>query len=234
MLTDPERDPVAVGVKVTLMVQLLPAKTGLVQVLVWAKSPVAEILVIVSVALPELVSVTDCTVLVVPTIWELKVRLEDDRVTAGAAPVPVKLMVCGLPDALSTMLTEPVREPVAVGLNVTLMVQLAPARTAPPQVVVCAKSPLAEMLVILSDALPELVSVTDCAALGVPTVWELKVRLEGDKVTAGAGGGVVPPPPPPPPQPASVARVAATATAGQCLFAVQAKRRGALIGPPLW
>jgi hypothetical protein len=57
----------------------------------------------------------------------------------------------------------------AVGVNVTLMVQLAPANTAPPQVVVSAKSPLAVMLLILNDTLPVLASVTDWGALEVPT-----------------------------------------------------------------
>jgi hypothetical protein len=68
------------------------------------------------------------------------------------------------------MLTAPVRVPVAVGVKVTLMVQEAPAATELPQVLVSAKSPLAEMLVILNAPLPVLVSVTDWAELVVPTI----------------------------------------------------------------
>ncbi len=45
-------------------------------------------------------------------------------------PVPVKLMVCGLPAALSAMETEAVRVPVAVGVKVTLRVHFAPAARA--------------------------------------------------------------------------------------------------------
>src|SRR5437016_14500472 len=102
---------------------------------------------------------------------------------AGAAPVPVMLMVCGLPAMLSVIVTAPVRMPVAVGVNVTLMVQLAPAATDVPQVLVCMKSPLATMLVTLSAAFPVLFSVTDCAALVVPTSWFANVRLVGERLT---------------------------------------------------
>ena len=84
--------------------------------------------------------------------------------------MPVRLMVCGDPAALSAMLTAPVRVPVAVGVNVTLMVQEAPAATELPQVSVSAKSPLAEMLVTLNVPLPVLLSVTDWAELVVPTI----------------------------------------------------------------
>jgi len=79
-------------------------------------------------------------------------------------------MVCGDPAALSVMLTAPVRVPVAVGVNVTLMVQEAPAATELPQVFVSAKSPLAVMLVMLNVPLPVLVSVEDWGALVVPTI----------------------------------------------------------------
>jgi len=80
-------------------------------------------------------------------------------------------MVCGLSAALSTMLTEAELEPVAVGVKVTLIVQLLPAETELPQVFVSAKSKVVvEMPVIFSVALPELVRVTDWAALVVPTI----------------------------------------------------------------
>lgn len=50
--------------------------------------------------------------------------------------MPVRLTVCGLPVALSVMVTEAVRLPGAVGVNVTLTVQLLPANTELPQVLV--------------------------------------------------------------------------------------------------
>src|SRR5436309_6922604 len=78
------------------------------------------------------------------------------------------------------MVSVPVRWPAAVGVNVTAIEQFAPAATEPPQVLVCAKSPDAVMLVTVSAAVPLLVSVTDCGALCVCTVWLLNVRLAGD------------------------------------------------------
>ena len=71
--------------------------------------------------------------------------------------------------ALSVIVRVPVRVPVAVGLKVTEMLQLAPAATLVPQVLVSAKSPEAAIEVIESDAWPELVSVTDWAVLVEPT-----------------------------------------------------------------
>ena len=87
--------------------------------------------------------------------------------------MPVKATVCGLPLALSVMLTDAVRVPAAVGANLTLIVQLAAAATLLPQLFVCEKSPafvpLRAMLVILNAPVPESVRVTDCAALVVLT-----------------------------------------------------------------
>jgi hypothetical protein len=93
-----------------------------------------------------------------------------DKLTVGAPePVPVKLTVCGLPVALSAMLTLPVKVPVVVGVKVTLIVQAAPAATDDPHVFVSPKFVLAVIDVMLNATLPVLVSVTVCAGLVVPT-----------------------------------------------------------------
>ena len=63
-----------------------------------------------------------------------KARLVAERLTRAAVPVPERLAVCGLPLALSVMLTEAVRLPLATGVKVTLMVQLAAAATELPHV----------------------------------------------------------------------------------------------------
>lgn len=88
-------------------------------------------------------------------------------------PVPVSPAACGLPEALSLTISAAARLPEAVGLNVTLAVQFAPAFKLAPQVFVCEKSPAftpwMAMLLIVSVALPLLVSVTVCAALVEPT-----------------------------------------------------------------
>lgn len=74
---------------------------------------------------------------------------------------------------LSVMVSEAVRAEAAVGVKVTLMVQLPLAATELPQVFVCAKSPglapVNVMLLIARAVFPVLFSVTACAALVVPT-----------------------------------------------------------------
>jgi hypothetical protein len=62
------------------------------------------------------------------------------------------------------------RAPIAVGANVTLMAQLAPAATVAPEVLVWLKFALAATLDVVSVEVPVLVSVTVCGALAVPTV----------------------------------------------------------------
>lgn len=54
----------------------------------------------------------------------------------SVVPVPLSATVCELPDALSLRLKLAERDPVAVGVNVTLIVKLAPALTELPQVLV--------------------------------------------------------------------------------------------------
>jgi hypothetical protein len=83
----------------------------------------------------------------------------------GAVPVPLSDTVRGLPLPLSVIVTAPVRAPVAVGVNVTLIEQFAPAATDDPQVFVCANSPEVLTLEIVSAALPLFVSVMLCAEL---------------------------------------------------------------------
>src|SRR5437764_9329605 len=100
-------------------------------------------------------------------------RLIGLRLTTGAGalvPLPLRATVCGLPLALSVMLTLALRVPVAVGVKVTLMVQEALAARVlglMGQVLVWAKSallvPLKPILLMVRAALPLLVNVTVCA-----------------------------------------------------------------------
>jgi hypothetical protein len=89
----------------------------------------------VSEPFPESVRVTVCAALATPTGVE-KVRLVGESVTAGAVAVPLKLTVCGLLVALSVMVSVPLTEPAVAEVNVTLIVQLAPAPMPVPQVLV--------------------------------------------------------------------------------------------------
>ena len=93
-------------------------------------------LVMLKLVLPVLFRVTVCATLVVLTFWLLKVRLVGVTPANGALPVPVRFTVCGLLVALSVMVTEAERDPGTVGAKVTLIVQLLPAATGLPQVLV--------------------------------------------------------------------------------------------------
>ena len=197
MVRLPVRIPPAVGVNVTEMAQFAPAATLEPQVLAWAKSPEAAIELIFSAAVPVLVSVTVWAALVVPWFSEEKVKLDCVSVTAGAVttgvvPVPVRETDCGEPAALSIATKVPRLVPTAVGVNITETVQLARAARLEPQVFVWAKSPEVAIELIVSAAVPVLVSVTVWAALVVPSVCEAKVRLVGESVTAGALAAPVP------------------------------------------
>jgi hypothetical protein len=97
---------------------------------------------------------------VVPTACAGKVKEVVERLATGPAPVPVRLTVWVAGLALSAMAKEPLREPLTVGVKVTLRVQLALAATVVPQVLVWEKSPLAVTLVILRVTLPVLLRVT--------------------------------------------------------------------------
>src|SRR6266571_268662 len=83
-----------------------------------------EMLMLLNSDPPVLDSVT-ALVEVVLTCWSPNDSEVGERLTPGAVPVPLKLAVCGLPAALSATLRVPLRAPVAVGVNVTLMAQLA-------------------------------------------------------------------------------------------------------------
>ena len=100
-------------------------------------------------------------------------RLVGETLALAVVPVPERVTVWGLPVALSVIVSEAVRLPVAEGVKVTLTVQFDPAATEVPQLLVCPKSleliPVTNILVKFSDALPEFVSTTTWAGLPVPT-----------------------------------------------------------------
>jgi hypothetical protein len=122
MVSVPVLVPALVGAKVTLIVQLPLAGIPEPQVLLWANGAVVEIDVMLR--LTSVLRVTDCVALVEPKGWEPKVRLWGDKVTTGAMPVPERATVWGLPGPLSVITTDPLFVPAAVGVKVTLMVQL--------------------------------------------------------------------------------------------------------------
>lgn len=101
--------------------------------------------------------------------------------------MPFKETVCGLPASASSAMDKvPVRLPDAVGVKVTLTVQFAPGAKEAGQLLVCGKSPDAEIEEIFKDAFPPFVSVTGWAALLVPTIWPAKVIDVVDSVATDA------------------------------------------------
>jgi hypothetical protein len=113
----PVAEPSAVGVKVTLTVHVPPAATLVPQV--WseiANGPLAVTPLRLSATFSLLVNVTVLAALVSFTAMFPKLRLLGDKLT-GLVPLPETFTVC-VP-ALSVMVTIPVAEPSATGVNVT-------------------------------------------------------------------------------------------------------------------
>jgi hypothetical protein len=127
--------------------------------------PVTLTLVKDRLALPVFVKVTASAGLVEFRTWLANVSDAGVTVAAGAAgaealtPVPESATCCGLAAASSVNLIAPVSVPTVVGVNVTEMVQLAPAGRLDGQAVVSAKLPEAPMPLIDSEAAPEFVKV---------------------------------------------------------------------------
>ena len=103
--------------------------------------------------------------LVVLTCWLPNDSDVGESVAEGVlVPVPLRLAVCGLLLALSLTDSVALRLPVAVGVNVTLMVQRELPASEVPQLLVWAKSPLLvpvmPMLLMVTVELPVLETVT--------------------------------------------------------------------------
>ena len=75
--------------------------------------------------------------------------------TVDEAPMPVRFAVWGLLVALSLTSSVALRVPVAVGVKVTLIVQVAPAARVDPQLFICAKSPLLVPVIATLEILNE-------------------------------------------------------------------------------
>lgn len=83
--------------------------------------------VILSVAVPELVSCILVVADVSPKFVSPKATAVWDSVNVGPRPVPDRMTTCGLPDTLSTTLTLALFPPAVVGANCTPRKQELPA-----------------------------------------------------------------------------------------------------------
>jgi hypothetical protein len=84
---------------------------------------------------PELVSVPFIGALVVLSAWAGKDTVVSESITTGAVPVPVSAtdrVDLGVAPLSPVKVSGAVREPMAVGVNFTLQVQLAVATTVTP------------------------------------------------------------------------------------------------------
>src|SRR5580704_4216745 len=184
------RTPVAVGVKVTVKPHVrVGVSTSGMQKLVCEKSPALVPVMVALVrligTLPVLVMVAVCVKLANPTGCVLKPNLSGDRVAVAltASPLPERPTVCGLPVALSVMTTVPVRAPTAVGVNTTLILQVAGgvrnASVVQP-LLVTRQSPLSTTRSMVTGRFPVLVTtIVSARALVCPTAWSAKSSEAG-------------------------------------------------------
>src|SRR5258708_13450199 len=128
-------------------------------------------LLIFNAADPVLLSVIVFADPLVPRFWFPKLNELGDTVAAAPLfPIPTRnITCCGLLYALSVITMLPPRDQTAVGLNLTVIVQDDPTATGAVQLLVCEKSPVAIILLIVKLAVPELVTVTGIAVLLLPT-----------------------------------------------------------------
>ena len=110
-------------------------------------------------------------VLLLPVRTKPNAMLERERVT-GAIPVPERLMLIGLPEALLVTVTAALKLPLAVGAKLTLMVQLLPAAMLKGQLFDSGNAkvlfPVTTILEIATADAPVFVTVTGTAAVLVP------------------------------------------------------------------
>jgi len=191
MVTVALREFRAVGLNLTVMLQLAPPASVAPHALVNRKSPgfvPPKVMVIGSAALPRLLKVIVRELLVVPTLCEEKVIEVGD--TETAVPVPVRLTVDGLVGAEWRTVSVACRWNAAVGRNETSIRHVDPALRLVPHVVVRMKSaglaPSIVMPVIDSDVVPVFRKVTRWEELVVPINRVAKVSDVGERVADGA------------------------------------------------
>jgi hypothetical protein len=144
-------------------------------------------------AVPEFLSVTGWVVAsLVPMVVLANVSVLGEKVAIGAceAPVPVRLTVALEVTALSVIPSEAVRVPVAAGVNLTVIVQVAFTAIALAQVLVSenelASVPEMATLVIDKLAVPVFFTVTAWVAAEAPSTVLAKVSEAGETLATGA------------------------------------------------
>lgn len=176
-VTVPLRAPVVDGVNVTLMAQVAFTAKEVQPGLVCVKSAAPEVtltLVKVSVLVPVFVTTTLPAVTLSPTCFGENAMLPWDKLAMPCTPVEASEAVC-VPAPVTTD-TEPVRGVVAVGLNLTVVMQVPAGASVAGQFVATNEKSVpvtAEAVgtVTLRLPIPVLVSVA-AAVLVPPTIVE--------------------------------------------------------------
>jgi hypothetical protein len=111
--------------------------------------------------------------------------LVGERLTLKSVAEPDSETDCEPPEASSLIVKTPVRVPLALGANVTLIEQLELAASVAGQLLLCVKSPEVAMEAIFIGTAPLLLSVTGLMALCIPTAVVANARLPGETLAIG-------------------------------------------------
>jgi len=191
MVSVPENEPTADGVKLRAITHDAPPPASVLPQVVPAPSTANTALVVVTLLIlivpPEtgfgLESVTNLSALVVmcgtvPNDSEVGII-----VSGASVPVPFRAIVAGLFLALLVTIRLPVSAPCIVGLNASVTVQLVLAASTPVHPsATTAKSPEVATLPMVSPTEFELVRVAFLVAL-VPPTWVLANARLGERVS---------------------------------------------------
>src|SRR5215213_3200526 len=202
--------PALVGLKPTFTVQVwpgsrtmpTPTQSPLVTPNWSALTPLTATSVTVRLAVPLLMTVTGCPAALPFTAVRAKVTLPGSIAATASVPLPLSGTSCVAPTtlpALSVYRRNADRRPTPAGLNVTSVVQLAPAAMSDGQLLApFTKSPALGPVTLteasLRSASPVLVSVTVWAPLVVPRRWPTNWSPLVSTLTLGAVVGTRPVP----------------------------------------
>ena len=167
-----------------------------------AAVPVSVRPVKVRAAAPLLLTVTVCAALVLPSVCDEKLKVAALSEIAGCAvavPVPLSVTLLGEPVALWVIDRLALRAPLTVGVKASFTTHDALAATLPPAVQVVpvaiwnspACAPESARALMVSGALPLLLTVTVCAVEVVAMVW-VKLSVVGDTPITGLSATPVP------------------------------------------
>lgn len=142
--------------------------------------------------MPVLLSVTVCAALVTFKGVRNASGPSGLTVAIGAVPVPLTVIVAGLPGSEVARLTVADKAPATVGANLTVKLQVLPASKVvavvqlPPNKKLVGLAPVKVTPLTVRVVVPRLVTVTVCVVLVVPNSWLPNIRLLAEREIAVA------------------------------------------------